>query len=265
MRYHSTVFTKTELQDALNSNAQQAKRLLKDAPRLKKLLEQAEILLKKLKKIPVIGAMIDDVSTTISMITDYINGSYREIPYWLLISAVAAIIYLVSPLDLIPDFVPFAGFIDDAAVLSLVFDVGLSAELKKYRKIKNKQPIDINKMSAEVPDEINIKLEIIVGELSSQIIAALFLSDDYYLEVLLVEDSTKQDLPIEVIKLVNPFPYQDLLEAFDGQHSRVMAYIDTILENADLQWSIIGRIPFSMLRSFPEYDNYFDIKLSEDK
>jgi uncharacterized membrane protein YkvA (DUF1232 family) len=52
------------------------------------------------------------------------------------VSALGAIIYLVSPFDLIPDFIPVFGFLEDAAVLTLVLGTGLSLELRKYREWK---------------------------------------------------------------------------------------------------------------------------------
>jgi len=34
----------------------------------------------------------------------------------------AAVVYLLSPLDVIPDFVPLVGFLDDAAIAAVVVD-----------------------------------------------------------------------------------------------------------------------------------------------
>jgi uncharacterized membrane protein YkvA (DUF1232 family) len=67
------------------------------------------------------------------LIGDYVKGKYRDIPVGITLAALAVIIYFVSPFDLIPDFIPFAGYIDDVAVLTLVLGSGLALELHKYR------------------------------------------------------------------------------------------------------------------------------------
>jgi len=48
----------------------------------------------------------------------YAGGSYRDVPWQSLVLIVGAIIYFLSPLDAIPDFLP-GGLIDDVAVVAL--------------------------------------------------------------------------------------------------------------------------------------------------
>ena len=50
----------------------------------------------------------------------YYSGDYRDIPWGSIVMATGAIIYFVSPIDLIPDWIPFAGYVDDAAVILFV-------------------------------------------------------------------------------------------------------------------------------------------------
>jgi uncharacterized membrane protein YkvA (DUF1232 family) len=52
----------------------------------------------------------------------YANGQYRNVPAKSLILIVAAILYFLMPIDVIPDFVVGVGFLDDAAVLAWVFN-----------------------------------------------------------------------------------------------------------------------------------------------
>ena len=53
------------------------------------------------------------------LIRAYSRGEYRNVTESSLVVIVAAIIYLVNPLDLIPDAIPVLGFLDDATVLAL--------------------------------------------------------------------------------------------------------------------------------------------------
>ena len=46
---------------------------------------------------------------------------------------VVAIIYFVVPIDLMPDWIPLAGFVDDAAVLVFVI-AQIKSDLDKYLK-----------------------------------------------------------------------------------------------------------------------------------
>src|SRR4249919_1425058 len=39
--------------------------------------------------------------------------------------AILSIIYLLSPIDLIPDFIPFFGYIDDIVIVPLLLDIAI--------------------------------------------------------------------------------------------------------------------------------------------
>jgi uncharacterized membrane protein YkvA (DUF1232 family) len=49
----------------------------------------------------------------------YYRGEYRAVPMTTLLIIVAALIYLLNPFDLLPDWIPGIGFIDDAFILTL--------------------------------------------------------------------------------------------------------------------------------------------------
>ena len=61
----------------------------------------------------------------------YALGHYREIPWKTLLLIVAAIIYFVNPLDLVPDLIPLTGLTDDFAVLLWVYN-SASDEINKF-------------------------------------------------------------------------------------------------------------------------------------
>src|SRR2546423_11665752 len=53
------------------------------------------------------------------LIRAYVRGEYRNVSQTALLSIIAAISYMVDPFDLIPDEIPFLGFLDDATVIAL--------------------------------------------------------------------------------------------------------------------------------------------------
>ena len=77
-------------------------------------------------------AVMDDFRTLIRLVVAYARGHYREIPADALVVVVAGfLVYVVSPLDLIPDFLP-GGFADDAAVVVWVVK-SVRSELDNFR------------------------------------------------------------------------------------------------------------------------------------
>lgn len=64
-------------------------------------------------------------------IKDVIQGRYKAYSKSALTLAVAAILYVVSPLDIIPDLIPF-GFVDDIAIVTWAI-AKLEEELQKYK------------------------------------------------------------------------------------------------------------------------------------
>jgi uncharacterized membrane protein YkvA (DUF1232 family) len=56
------------------------------------------------------------------LVRAYHQGEYRLVPKDALLTIIAALNYLIDPFDLIPDEIPFLGFLDDATVIA--FAVG---------------------------------------------------------------------------------------------------------------------------------------------
>ena len=91
------------------------------------------------KKAKFLGGQFESFQLTWSLLQDYWAGKYTSIP-WKPIAAIGfAVAYLVSPLDIIPDFLPVLGFVDDAAVFALVVS-SFQSELDAYKEWKNNQP-----------------------------------------------------------------------------------------------------------------------------
>ncbi len=56
--------------------------------------------------------------TLIRLVGAWISGHYRGVSPMTIVSAVAVLLYVVSPIDLIPDFIPIIGFGDDLALIA---------------------------------------------------------------------------------------------------------------------------------------------------
>lgn len=65
------------------------------------------------------------------LIKSYAQGTYRDIELKNLIIIVAGLIYFISPIDLIPDFLPLLGYADDVALLTFIMG-SVSEELEKF-------------------------------------------------------------------------------------------------------------------------------------
>ena len=66
-----------------------------------------------------LNSVLDDLKTMFELLRAVARGSYRLRKETLILIA-GAVLYFVIPIDFIPDFIPVAGFLDDAAVIAWV-------------------------------------------------------------------------------------------------------------------------------------------------
>jgi uncharacterized membrane protein YkvA (DUF1232 family) len=102
--------------DAFAKAILEAKSYRDDPRSLGELFEQASA---KAAEIP--AAALNELGpylqTMLRLVRAYARGDYRDIAKDAFLTIVAAIGYLVDPFDLIPDEVPFLGYVDDATVI----------------------------------------------------------------------------------------------------------------------------------------------------
>lgn len=108
-----------------------AKTIYEDNEKLKSLLNSTIKVVQENKQL---NEVVQDIKIMIHLIRDWVNGDYKELSNNTVLLVVIALLYLVMPLDLIPDFLPM-GFIDDIAVIGFVMK-RISDEINKYKEWK---------------------------------------------------------------------------------------------------------------------------------
>jgi uncharacterized membrane protein YkvA (DUF1232 family) len=76
--------------------------------------------------------MAGDLNTLVAMLKDYASGDYRSIPQRTILAATVAVLYVLNPFDLVPDFLPGVGLADDAAVVAFVLRA-IQRDIHDYR------------------------------------------------------------------------------------------------------------------------------------
>ena len=95
-----------------------AEQLARNPKELLSLLTKAERRLDRIHAGP-LSPLKRDLQTLLRLMRAYGEGRYREVSGKDLALAVLGLLYLVSPLDVLPDFLPI-GFADDAAVIGFI-------------------------------------------------------------------------------------------------------------------------------------------------
>lgn len=84
---------------------------------------------------------LGDARALFSMINDYRRGRYRSLPWTTIAAAVGALLYVLSPIDVLPDFIPGLGLMDDAVVIGLCLKA-IRSDLEDYLRWKRAAPLD---------------------------------------------------------------------------------------------------------------------------
>lgn len=74
----------------------------------------------------------EQLQLVINILKDWVTGEYKEIPKRTLILLTAALLYFVTPVDLVPDFIPFSGYLDDLTVLRFAYSL-IKKDLDLYK------------------------------------------------------------------------------------------------------------------------------------
>lgn len=117
------------LRDAFNSfnkNYNQA-----DAEKVMENKEKIEAIMQNdtLKK------YLEDIKLYFQMLGDIFTGKYKKVPMGTIAAIVGTLLYVLSPIDLIPDFLP-GGYLDDAGIVALCLNF-TKHDIEEYKKFKS--------------------------------------------------------------------------------------------------------------------------------
>lgn len=113
-----TAADKEGIKSTLSSAGKKLKRLAENSSELQELKSKLEILMR--------------------MVQAHLSGEYRAFPVSSILLIVFALLYFVTPTDLIPDFIPAIGFTDDASVVFLIVKK-LNRDIKKFHLWEEEQ------------------------------------------------------------------------------------------------------------------------------
>lgn len=100
--------------------------------------DKAEDIEKKFSKGKALKSLMDQGHVMVQMVKDYVKRDYREVPYWAISAVSLALLYVLNPLDVIPDVILGVGYLDDATVVAFALRL-IEKELDKYKAWKEKQ------------------------------------------------------------------------------------------------------------------------------
>ena len=101
-------------------------------------LDNQEEIDKKMSTAGVLKKYTELGKLMVNMLKDYKVGIYKDVPWFTIASVVFALLYVLNPLDIIPDFIPGFGYVDDATVLALALRF-IESDLHKYLDWKLEQ------------------------------------------------------------------------------------------------------------------------------
>jgi len=114
------------------SAKQRAAKILQNKERLNQLLHRAGDKLKdaNVKNIKN-NSLVERIRVISRMIKAYVKGEYRQIKITNVLLLIAAVVYFVTPVDLVPDFIPITGFVDDFSIVIWVYSK-MQQEIDNY-------------------------------------------------------------------------------------------------------------------------------------
>lgn len=209
-------------------------------------IQKIALWLEKLRKAPVIGSLVEDLIVMTELVTDSLRGLYDELPRGTVMGILAALFYAFSPIDLILDIIPFAGYLDDAAVIGLILELGLARDLMQYRDWKRQRRNQETERYRRLLAEEYLEL------MGGRELAAAYLTEDRQIKFLLARPGdTARPLPCKAV--CTPIDEDKLSELELDSWEDLGDFYSQLFRDSRFPWTRFGRQPFR-----PEYSCQVD-------
>lgn len=117
-------------------------------------VEEADAIEERFRDNGPLRRLLDDGRLLLALVRDAWDGRYRQVPGWTLSGAAFALLYVLNPLDLVPDALPLIGVLDDAAVVSACLAL-LEQDLADYRQWRAQSDRPDRTEEGRAPEELS--------------------------------------------------------------------------------------------------------------
>jgi uncharacterized membrane protein YkvA (DUF1232 family) len=97
--------------------------------------------LNKILKLKVFSKQKQKLKLLIELLKRYKSGEYRVIPWRSVAAITFTLLYIINPLDIIPDVLPVLGYIDDMSVFMALYNL-IDEDVEAFKEWKLNQLSD---------------------------------------------------------------------------------------------------------------------------
>ena len=123
----SKIFNEKDVQkifdDFDNYTQEDADKVMNNADRIEKIVSNGTL-----------SKFMKDVKLYFKMLSDVFSRRYTRVPKGTVAAIVGTLLYVLSPVDVIPDVIPVVGYLDHAAVLALCLKFA-KRDVDEYKRV----------------------------------------------------------------------------------------------------------------------------------
>lgn len=108
-----------------------AYKMMPNKHKISKALRKARKIFERLHNIPRFDNFSDNICNFCDLLSDYFEGKYKNLPLSTIVAVLAGVLYVVLPFDVLVDYIPVLGWLDDVTVMSFIAQAEQN-DIKEY-------------------------------------------------------------------------------------------------------------------------------------